>query len=152
MGHRSLQHPQSRITSPRSKPQQFKPRDLFHPREHVAEFVRRLAAPVPYRGKDRRREPRYQLATDIAVVPVNDQLDPAGEQVRCILRDVSASGASFYSGHPLDTKLLVLHLATHDGERMSALLEVVRRDAIGQMSVIAGKFMTKLYQGSTLHL
>ena len=59
---------------------EYQPGELIHPPEEIAEFVRRVVGRLTYyRGKERRGERRHRLAIPLLAVPLDDDLQPAGE-------------------------------------------------------------------------
>ena len=125
----------------------FDRKKLRRPPEELVRFVQRLTADAPqYEGPERRSEPRWGVVMLVPAVPVDAQLNPAGEESIGISRDLSMQGMSLYFFTPIPVKsLLAVELRAPDGNTIQAVLEVLRCRADGSAFDIGGRFLVKLY-------
>ncbi len=128
---------------------QCQAQDLVHPPAEIAEFVQRLVSRlVHYRGKERRAIRRHRLAIPVLAVPLDDDLQPAGDSFAAVTRDISTRGLAIYHNRPLECHYLAVELTDHEGRKLEAAVEVLRCEPVESFFEIAGKFVTKVYAAS----
>ena len=120
--------------------------ELVHPPEEIAEFVQRIVGRLThYRGKERRAIRRHRLAIPLLAVPLDDDLQSAGESFAAVTRDISSRGLALYHSRPLESPYLAVELADPEGQKLQAALEVLRCEPVDSFYEIAGRFVTKVY-------
>jgi hypothetical protein len=120
--------------------------ELVHPPEDIAQFVQRLVGRLAlYRGKERRTIRRHRVAIPVLAVPLDDDLQPAGDSFAAVTRDISTRGLALYHKRPVEAPYLAVELADHEGKKLEAALEVLRCEPVDSFYEIAGKFVTKVY-------
>ncbi len=120
--------------------------DLVHPPEEIAEFVQRLVSRlVHYRGKERRTARRHRVAIPVLAVPLDDDLQPAGDSFAAVTRDISSRGLALYHNRAVESPYLAVELADHEGQKLEAAVEVLRCEPVDSFYEIGGKFVTKVY-------
>jgi hypothetical protein len=126
----------------------FEPTRMSHPREELIEFVKRIAAGTePYKGPERRSEPRWRVTMPVPVAHLDEHLCPCGPTFIAISRDISTQGMGLYHTRPIEVKsLLGVELRAPQGDTMQAVLEVVRCQLNGPAFEIGGRFMAKVYE------
>src|SRR2546430_17133938 len=82
---------------------QCQPNELIHPPEEIAEFVQRIVGRLThYRGKEHRAVRRLRLAIPLLAVPLDDDLQSAGDSFATVTRDISSRGLALYHSRPLE--------------------------------------------------
>ena len=118
------------------------PASLLHPPKAVIGFVERLTSGVFTPGKERRKEPRYSVATIVEVQPLDEAFQPEGDAFRVVTRDISASGIGILDSRPVHSKYLAVQLTSPEGEQMQTVMEVLRCQPLGNIYDIGGQFVT----------
>lgn len=127
----------------------FDTSDWVQPPQEIVDYVKRTLARVPNRElfdhSERRAEPRHRVALNVAVMPIDTALKPAGEHFMAVTRDISSRGLCLFSVQPVDNMFLALKLPDVNGQTLQAVMEVLRCRPSGPFFEIGGKFVTKVY-------
>ena len=87
-------------------------------------------------GRERRRDRRYSLITNVVVVPVNKKLRQLGPSFMALSSGMSVSGIRLIHTQPSPSKFLLLEF---EGQPVTFLLTVLRSRPIGDCFEIAGR-------------
>ena len=115
----------------------------FEPQtESLASFVRRMCRDATkFSGRERRARQRYPIGLAVRSTPVDRQMQPLGESFVAVTRDISPQGVSLYHTESVAAEHLALELVARTGERMTAVVEILRCRQIGPLFEIAGHFV-----------
>jgi hypothetical protein len=113
---------------------------LRQPSAGIREFLASL--PAARKVSDRRRSVRYTVIADVIVVPLDQDLLPAAPPFVACSRNVSTGGMCLYHTEPVDAALLYVEIAAPDAPGMSALMQVLRQNRVGEYFEIAGQFLS----------
>ncbi len=91
-------------------------------------------------GRERRRYRRYSLITNVIVLPVDQELDRAGEPFVAVSSGMSVGGIRLIHTDPSPTGLLFLEI---DRQPVRFVLSVLRSRPIGECFEIAGQLLTE---------
>ncbi len=125
------------------------PASLLHPPKAIAVFIERLTSGVFAPEKERRKEPRYSVATIVEVQPLDEEFQSQGDVFQVVTRDISASGIGILDSRPVNCKYLAVQLTSPEGRQMQMVMEVLRCQPMGNIYDIGGKFVTE--QGAAEH-
>ena len=115
------------------------------PATQVGEFVNRLIHDkTHYRGRERRRCPRYPLAESVSAIPLDDHLQATGPPFDAVTRDISACGVSIISHTRCEGKYLSLLLVNSSSDYLEVVIRVARFRVVGPMYEYAGPFIPVL--------
>ena len=118
---------------------------LLHPPEAIAQFVQRMIRNAKYyEGPERRLERRYALAIPMAVVPLDNAFQRAGDMFVAVSRDISTRSAAMFHTRKVTTRHLAVELTVPCGEKLRVVLEVLRCRPVGMFYQIAGQFVSRL--------
>ena len=125
---------------------EFNPRRLSRP-EELMRFVERLIEEGQREvTPENRSEPRYRVALKVAAQPIDERLRPVGQGFYAVTRDISSRGISLFHTAAVRTHYVALEFQDPlTGQKLQAVLEVLRCRPLGPFHEIAGQFVTKLY-------
>jgi hypothetical protein len=93
---------------------------------------------------ERRERPRYDIAADVLVRPINKTFHPTGAPFRAVLRDVSARGLRLYHTRFVGAHLLAVRLHLAPGRFVTVAMTVLRTQARQGCYEIAGSILARL--------
>ena len=85
-------------------------------------------------GAERRENQRHPLSETLIVQPLDDDLQPQGEEFRVITRDVSAYGIGFVHSEPIEQSHL--RIGIPDRTNTELLVEVKHCSAVGELGLL----------------
>lgn len=94
---------------------------------------------------DRRVSVRRPFRVPVATIPLTDSFQPCGKAFVVLSRNISSSGLSFLSDHPVKTKLIAVQLPPIKGQPLQLALRVIRERKLGGFVEFAGTFETRMY-------
>jgi hypothetical protein len=127
---------------------------VAHSTQQIAAFVDQLICQfvergLYYSGPDRRREARHRIAVLVRTTPVDENLQPIGEELIVTTRDISSGGISLIHQERIEAPYLAVELTDLNGTPLRAMVEVLRRRPLGPFFEIAGRFVVKTYAPMT---
>jgi len=126
---------------------QFDHRRLADPPQTVAQFVASLDTSAD--EADQRAAERHAVCRAAPVLPLDDNLHPAGSAFTSLVRDISKSGISLIHTEPVDAPHVVVELPMANGTKVQLVVQVLRRRSIGPYFEVGGRFITKVGAGKT---
>jgi hypothetical protein len=122
---------------------QFDRSALILPPKAVVDFLLKLD-----RGADsateRRDSQRQAAVLQVAVVPVDFELQQSGESFLAITKDISATGMSLIHTRAIASGSVVVELMNRDDATLQLLAYVVRCEAVHRFYEIGLRFVTRL--------
>ena len=115
---------------------------LRHPPKAIAGYIAKMLS-GEYLGPERRGAKRHHVVASVPVMPVAEDLSPAGEAFMAMTRDISTTGIALISARAVNSQLLVVELPPVLGKQMQVLIRVSRCRAVGRFYEIAGTFDSK---------
>ena len=85
------------------------PKELVPSVAGIADLVARLGSQHQSTPQERRSECRHVVATPAKAILLDDFLEPQGEPVSVVVRDVSPQGLGLVSNQPIDAGYLAVH-------------------------------------------
>jgi hypothetical protein len=126
-------------SSASAREQSYSPAD----EEQLHQFIGRLQeAGAKF---TRRREVRHAVALPVDATPVDASLYPLGPVLQAVTRDISTSGISLLCTTSPEAKYLAISLWAAEGQRLDAVVEVLRCRPLGPMFDLGGRFVTKIH-------
>jgi hypothetical protein len=115
--------------------------NLRRPTSAIVEYVRRLvSASEPI--VERRGAPRLAVTFAARAVLLDDDMQPAGEEIPVVVRNISTTGLGLLTVTPVEGPYLALELAADDGEALLVTIAVCRCQPIGPCFDIGGRFVS----------
>jgi hypothetical protein len=130
----------------------FAPTELTRGARTIPELVKELFVErTQYDGPERRQAERHRVVVPIALVPVDDELNPVDEGFRGITRDLSATGVSFLHLRDVGAAHLIAQFVASKVGVVKVQLEVVRTEFLDPLYVTAAQFVTPSKRTSRKH-
>jgi hypothetical protein len=123
----------------------FDPQALAPPPRAVADFVKKMIVDAQgYYGPEKRADPRYDLATSVTAVPIDEQFRQTGEAFIAVTRDVSTRGMALYHTRGISQPMLAVEMQAPGGAKLRVALKITRCIPVGRFYEIGGQFVTNL--------
>ncbi|HEV3004910.1 MAG TPA: PilZ domain-containing protein [Pirellulales bacterium] len=116
--------------------------NLRRPSSAVVDYIRRLASagePII----ERRGAPRMAVTFAARAVMLDVAMQPAGDELTVIVRNISATGMGLLSNTRIDGPYLALELAADGGDTLLVTIAVRRCQPIGPCFDIGGRFVPR---------
>lgn len=92
----------------------------------------------------RRAAKRHAGVMSVAVMPLDDQFQPAGAAFMAMTRDLSTSGLRLVTDRAVDDKYLAVDLTLPPVPSIQVALEVIRCEPVGKYYEIAGPLVARM--------
>jgi hypothetical protein len=112
------------------------------PIDDVRDFVQCLAD-QPYVGAQKRASPRQRLAIEVPAIPLNSQLQQAGEPFVAMSRDISTGGIRLVHTMHVSAPFLLIELESGDNVRLQIVTKVLRCRQLKRFFELAGQFVAR---------
>ena len=122
----------------------------FTPRTRIDSFIQSLShvlpmASSPHTGPERRSEPRFTVATEVAVQPLNGSLRAEGGAFPAVTRNISMGGIALLVKQLLRSPFAAVDFTSDNGlDATQLLVKVSRCEPIGEYYDIGGSFVEAL--------
>jgi hypothetical protein len=110
------------------------------PAYNLCEYVAALPT-RPDQKPERRRTPRYSLIVDVRVLPLDEELRPAGAPFTACCRNLSTGGICLYHDSRVEATFLYVEIALFELPPMQAVMRILRQNPAEQFFEIAGEFL-----------
>lgn len=114
------------------------------PPKAIVDFIARIR-PEALRGPEKRGCPRFSVVTPVAVMPLDERLEPVGTPFLVLTRNISRSGMAMVSARAVaPAAFLGVELPRSPKESSQVVVHVRRCRPVRSFYEIAGKFLTKM--------
>jgi hypothetical protein len=122
----------------------FEQARLAEPPLDLQTFAVQLAAYDEQDPTGKRASERFQMATLVPAIRIDEQLEPVGEPFLVMTRNISTSGIALVHTQPIKEGRIAIELTGASGERIQLALQILRCRELDRFYELGCRYLRRL--------